>query len=104
MLNYDYRLKQLINNGTVRTVLQLPENPMYYVGKTYWCGYWHKYYTVKDASYTPYLVKGRPYMSLNNVTVEWEDGRVTTHSTHLNPKKDFRIFLRKEQKNEQMVV
>lgn len=103
MMVYDYRLKELIKNGTVRTVLQLPENPMYYVGKTYWNGYWHQYYTVKDVSYTAYLVKGRPYMSLNHVTVEWEDGRETTHRTQLDKKKDYRLFLRKEKTNEMAV-
>ena len=103
MVVYDYRLKELINNGMVRIALALPDNPIYFVDKTYWDGQLHQYYTVKDAKYTPYLVKGRPYLSLNYVTVQWEDGEITTHCTPLNPKKDYRIFLRKEKHDEELV-
>ena len=89
---YSYRLNQLINNGTIKKVIELPQNPLYLKGETFWCGYWQKYYTVIDANYAPYLSKGKVRMHLNNVTIKWEDGKIATHCTTLD-KRDYRIIL-----------
>lgn len=92
-----YRLKQLIENGSVKKVIPLPKyNPLYLVGETFWCGYWQKYYKVLDANYSPYLIKGKVFMRLDSVTVEWEDGRHSTHCTELNPTRDFRLIIKEK--------
>ena len=89
-----YRLKQLVENGTVKKVISLPEwNPLYLIGETYWCGYWQKYYTVENVNYSAHLLQGKPYMRLKDVTVVWEDGKKGTHCTDLDAKRDYRIKL-----------
>ena len=56
----------------------------YEKGKTYFCGYWHEYFTVIDILYnvpiweTVYVCK-------------WEDGHVNQHSTRPSKKWDFEI-------------
>lgn len=84
-----YRLNQLINNGTVKEVKALPKYPLYVVGKTYWCGYWQKYYTVIEASYE----KCGRYQHLRSVSVQWEDNEAGTHCTALDNQRDYELIL-----------
>jgi hypothetical protein len=86
---YDYRLNQLIQNETVKDVIKLPEQPKYEENKTYWCGYWHEYYTVVNAEYE----KHGKHEHLKAVTVEWKDGRIGTHCTALEQKRDYELIL-----------
>ena len=82
----NYRLKQLIKANTVKAVYKLTDKSVYEVGKYYWCGYWQKYYKVLAVGYKDY---GYP----KSVTIRWEDGRVTTHCTSLDSKKDYELIV-----------
>ena len=53
------------------------------IGKTYYIGYWNTTYKVLDI--LPDKVFGEAYKCL------WANGRVTTHSTPLDPTKDYEI-------------
>jgi hypothetical protein len=86
---YSYRLRKLITDGVVKQVIALPQNPVYKKGKTYWCGYWQKYYTVLDVIYK--TIGKREH--LNQVTIQWEDGRIATHKTNLDTKHDYILIL-----------
>ena len=84
-----YRLNQLISQGLVQSVLPLPKFPKYIVGKTYWCGYWQKYYTVLDSKYE----KCGKYEHLISVTIKWEDGKVATLCTSLDNRRVYELIL-----------
>lgn len=55
----------------------------YEIGKTYYNGYWNKTFKVLDI--LPNKVWGEEYKC------QWSDGRITTHTTPLDPKKDYEI-------------
>lgn len=60
------------------TPVKLTKNARHETGKTYWIGYWSKYYTVL-------AVNGR------EVTVKWQDGKINTHMTSLNHLYDWEL-------------
>ena len=53
------------------------------VGKTYYIGYWNTTYTVLDIVSDD--IFGEAYKCL------WADGRITTHCTQLDPKRDYEV-------------
>ena len=55
----------------------------YEKGKTYYIGYWNL--TCKVLDIIPNDIWGEEYKCL------WEDGRITTHCTKLDPNKDYEI-------------
>lgn len=90
------RLKELISSGIVKEVRKIPKYaPIYVKGEAFWNGYWQKYYIVKDVSYEPHFTNGGIYWRLKKVTVKWEDGKVSTHCTTLNPYRDYRLIMLK---------
>ena len=54
------------------------------IGKTYYIGYWNTTYKVLDI--LPDDIFGEQYKCL------WADGRITTHSTPLDMKKDYKVM------------
>lgn len=93
---YSYELDRLVANGVVKKVLKLPRNPLYLKDEIYWCGYWHKYYKVLDAHYTPVMgLNHKVIFVLKEVTVKWADGKISAHCTQLNPLRDYRLILDK---------
>jgi hypothetical protein len=79
---YSWDLKRAIEKHGFRPI-QLWKNSKYEKGKTYWCGYWCKYYRVLDVTYE----QGR----LKSVTVEWQDGHKGTHCTWLRWESDWEL-------------
>lgn len=67
-----------------KTGLKLKEATKNEIGKTYLCGYWKKTYKVLDIQ--KHDIYGESY------TVEWEDGRIGSHSTRFDPKEDFEVI------------
>jgi hypothetical protein len=65
----------------------LHEHPIYEAGKTYWSGYWARPYTVLDVKTETH---GENTV-LNSVTVREEDGRIHSHSTGLDPQRDWEL-------------
>ena len=55
----------------------------YEIGKTYYNGYWNKTFKVLDI--LPNAIWGEEYKC------QWSDGRITTHTTPLDPDKDYVI-------------
>lgn len=55
----------------------------YEIGKTYYIGYWGTTFTVLDI--LPNEIWGEEYKCL------WKDGRIITHTTKLDPKKDYEV-------------
>lgn len=72
------------------TLKELPQNVQYEIGKTYWCGYWERCYTVLDVK-----LAGK---NLDSVTVQWQDGTRVVHRTCLNPYQDWELICGKEKK------
>ena len=54
---------------------ELPPDAQYVVGRTYWCNYWERWYRGLCLR-----VSGE---NLEYVTVEWQEGTITTHGTNL---------------------
>lgn len=78
---YSRTLREMLKSfeGTV-IVFKVKPGESHQEGEMYWCGYWEKRYRVinKDGYH---------------ITVEWVDGKITTHSTALDPRHDFRLEL-----------
>ena len=53
------------------------------LGKTYYIGYWNTTYKVIDIMQDD--ISGEAYKCL------WKNGRVTIHSTPLDPKRDYEV-------------
>lgn len=64
--------------------IPLQEGAKHEVGRTYYCGYWRQTYTV-EAVHHNVPVWGW------TVTCRWDDGRTNTHSTPLDPRRDYLI-------------
>jgi len=62
---------------------ELSPNATHEVGKLYWSGYWQKFYKVLSIN---------DYDIVNHVTVEWEDGKITTHCTKLDVGRDWLLI------------
>lgn len=88
MIRYSYGLDQLLKSSDIE-VKELPKNPIYEKGKTYWCGYWQQWYKVLHVVYN--YSYSRPL--LESVTVEWQDGRIGNHSTALDPSRDYELLV-----------
>lgn len=86
MKTLPYGLKKAINE-TGFIPIELHKNAIYEEGKTYWCGYWSQWYKVLNAEY----VTHRNYKELVSVTVQWQDGRIGTHCTALDPWNDWEL-------------
>ena len=56
----------------------------YEIGKTYYNGYWNKTFVVLDV--LPNEIWGEEYKC------QWSDGRITTHTTPLDPEKDYEVI------------
>lgn len=84
-----YRLKQLIADGTVKNVIKLDRFPKYLKGKTYWSGYWQKWYKVLSVEIDRTVKPNR----MKSVTIQWEDGRLVNHCTRLDSDRDFEIVI-----------
>ena len=82
-MRYGYALTKAIEKNGF-TPVKLPKHAKYEEGKIYWCGYWQKYYKVEKV--TP-IYEGYS----QEVTVLWEDGHRTTHSTSLDSCKDYEL-------------
>ena len=82
IISYDLR-KAMEKYGF--NVKPLSKDAKHEVGKTYWCGYWGKIYTVTTIEVND--------CGLHLVTVNNQDGRIATHGTALDPKWDFEIIL-----------
>lgn len=54
------------------------------VGKTYYCGYWQQTYTVME-------VKEGGCFGWS-VLCKWQDGHANSHSTSLQPGRDFEVI------------
>ena len=67
-----------------RTGLQLKQTTTNELNKTYYCGYWKKTYKVLDIR--QHEIWGEVYQ------VQWEDGRIGTHFTRLDPNNDFEVI------------
>lgn len=78
---YPRALREVLRSfkGTV-VAFKVKPGESHQEGEMYWCGYWEKRYRVinKDGYH---------------VTVEWVDGKITTHSTALDSRHDFRLEL-----------
>ena len=77
-----YKLKQLVDKTSLE-VHRLPYKSRYEVGKTYWNGYWEKWYSVLSAQYRD--------KCLMEVHIRWEDGKEAKHCTDLNPARDYEL-------------
>ena len=55
------------------------------VGKTYYCGYWQQTYTVLEAKE---VSDWRGW----SVLCKWQDGKTNSHSTSLQPGRDFEVI------------
>jgi len=69
------------------TFIPLPPNAEYQKGRTYWCGYWSRWYQVINVNYQG-AEKNRELVS---VTIRWQDGTVGTHCTPLHPAWDWEL-------------
>jgi len=71
----------------------LDSNTQYVVGAVYWDSYWEKAYRVQNASYVTkkFLQDDQinTVVYLEQVTVQFSDGVVRSHSTALDTKKDY---------------
>lgn len=67
-----------------QTGLKLKEATKNEIGKIYYCGYWATTYTVLNI--TTHEIWGEVY------TVQWQDGRIGTHSTRFDPDSDFEVI------------
>lgn len=56
----------------------------YEAGKTYFCGYWHEAFTVRE------ILENAPVFGKQYVCV-WESGETTVHATRPDRKRDFEI-------------
>jgi len=81
-------LKQIIE---VRTGLKLVDIPKkvnkfggHEVGKKYYCGYWQQVYEVLEIKESP--VWGWV------VVCKWDDGRINSHCTSLQSRRDFEVL------------
>lgn len=74
---YSYELDKLVR-ALEFVPYKLKRNANYEVGKTYWCSYWSKWYEVL-------AVNGR------EVTIKWQDGKIATHSTALDTRRDYEL-------------
>ena len=81
-VTYSYRLDQLVKERKF-VPYRLNKNADYEVGKTYWCGYWQKWYKVLE-------VKDNP-RSYNGIKIEWEDGKIAEHGTSLDTRRDYEL-------------
>lgn len=70
------------------TPVELPSDAIYEADKTYWCGYWQKWYKVLSATHE----RHGKYNHLKNVTVQWQDGHIGTHRTSLDPMRDWELI------------
>lgn len=75
------RRKELIEK---RTGLKLKETEKYEKGKTYYCSYWNSTFEVLDI--IPNEIWKEEYKCL------WSNGRITTHTTKLDPEKDYEVI------------
>lgn len=75
---YDFELGNLVKKRKFVPYGLPRENPVYEVGKIYWCGYWHQYYKVLS-------VEDR------NVVVRWNNGRITSHCTPIDGRYDYEL-------------
>lgn len=75
MSYYNYSLDKYVSELKF-VPYKLHKGSSYMVGKTYWCGYWHKYYKVLE-------VNGR------NVKIQWSDGKICEHCTSLDTLRDY---------------
>jgi hypothetical protein len=66
-------------------VKPLPKDAKHEVNKTYWCGYWCKLYTVLETETNEY--------GIHLVKVYNHDGRIVTHGTSLDPRRDYEVIL-----------
>ncbi len=71
----------------------LDSNTQYVVGAVYWDSYWEKTYRVQNASYVTKKFlqdeQTNTVVYLEQVTVQFSDGVVRSHSTPLDTKKDY---------------
>jgi 5'(3')-deoxyribonucleotidase len=72
------------------TPVELSPHATYEIGKKYWCGYWSRWYKVLNAVYQDH----GNWKELKSVTVEWQNGEISTHCTSLDPKNDYELIER----------
>lgn len=81
-----YDLQRVMRRMPGARLTPLSAGAKHELGRTYLCGYWHQTYTVEAIDHDV------PVWG-TTVTVLWEDGRTTTHSTPLDPRCDYLIEL-----------
>lgn len=77
MIYYSYSLDKLVQNLEF-VPYRLKRNDVYEVGETYWNSYWQQYYKVLE-------------LNGSKVTVQWQNGCVTTHMTSLDTRCDYKL-------------
>lgn len=77
MIYYSYDLDKLVR-ALKFVPYKLKRNAKYVVGKTYWCSYWQKYYTVLKITGTKAKIK-------------WCDGKIVEHRTSLDTICDYEL-------------
>lgn len=85
----DYKLKKLLNQGKYKSAIPVKKSDKYIVRQWYWCGYWHQVYKVLEVNYK--TIHGKSY--LQNITVQWEDGKIGTHCTSLDYQRDYKLTI-----------
>lgn len=83
----DYDLRKSLEKGKYKSAIPVTKADKYTPGQWYWCGYWHRAYKVLESHYK--TVQGKSH--LQSVTVQWDDGRIGTHCTGLDYKRDYKL-------------
>ena len=79
-----YGLRKYLANHPELKAMPVQDGMNYEVGGTYYCGYWDQAYRVLSLQHDVPIW-------YTTVTVLWEDGRTTTHSTSLESKWDAKL-------------
>lgn len=73
--------REVLEKRTGLTLAKATENEL---GKTYYCSYWQKSYTVLEIK--EHSIWEEVYKCL------WSDGTINTHGTKLDPLNDFEVI------------
>lgn len=79
-------VKELIEARTGLRLEQLIKGAKHEVGKTYYCGYWGQTYEVLE------VIENTGDWRGWSVKCKWDDGKINTHCTALDYRKDFLVL------------
>jgi hypothetical protein len=83
MRKYGWDLTKAIEKHGFK-VIPLQENAKHELGKTYWSGYWLRWYKIIDVEKND---------RVTYVTAQWDDGHTTRHCTSLDVYRDYELQL-----------